>query len=67
MTSDEQSAEPAVAAVVAVAALGAVGEHARLKAKPKPKTMLCVCLNVRRLSGLNGLLCLHGWFSQARD
>lgn len=64
MTSDEQSAEPAV---VAVAALAVVPEHARLKAKPKPKTMLCVCLNVRGLNGLNGLLCLHGQFSQARD
>ena len=62
--SDERSAEPAVASLAAVAG------HARLKAKPKPKTALVVWLR-----GEEGVVAvrieraamLHGRFSQARD
>jgi len=53
---NKQSAEPAVAA------LAAAVEHTRLKAKPKPKTVLRVWLRVRRLLGLNGLLCCMAGF-----
>lgn len=47
----KQSAEPALAAVAALA------KHTRLKAKPKPKTTLCVCASVRTGGdyGLDGL------------
>lgn len=58
--SNRLSAEPAVAA------LAAAVEHARLKAKPKPKTMFA-CLRGEDAVRIERASMLHGRFSQARD